>query len=218
MRILIVEDDRDIAKQLSAFLTQAGFLPYVATTGEEGHYQGDVGNFELVLLDIGLPDRDGFSVLEEWRKDGRNMPVIIVSARSHKMEKIRGLKAGADDYITKPYDLEELAARIHANIRRHKGQAGAEQRAGDVVFDGFGGKVTVDGVAANLTRIEFRILQCLFMKQGKTLSATAISEHAYEDFDHDSSIIARHISNIRKKLGAGIIVTDSNRGYYVPQE
>jgi two-component system OmpR family response regulator len=218
MRILIVEDDKDIAKQLSAFLTQGGFLPHVAHTGEEGHYQGDVGNFDLVLLDIGLPDRDGFSVLEEWRRDGRNMPVIIVSARSHKMEKIRGLKAGADDYITKPYDLEELAARIHANIRRHNGLAGAEQRAGNVVFDGFGGKVMVNGVPAVLTRIEFRILHCLFMNQGKTLGASAISEHAYEDADHDSSIVARHISNIRKKLGAGIIRTDSNRGYYVPKE
>lgn len=218
MRILIVEDDRDIAKQLSAFLTQAGFLPHVAMTAEEGHYQGDVGNFDLVLLDIGLPDRDGFSVLEEWRRDGRNMPVIIVSARSHKMEKIRGLKAGADDYITKPYDLEELAARIHANIRRHKGQVSSEQRVGSVVFDAAGGTVTLGGNPVTLTRIEFRILHCLFMSRGKTLSATAIADHAYEDADHDSSIVARHISNIRKKLGADIIATDSNRGYCIAKE
>ncbi|HYD17036.1 MAG TPA: response regulator transcription factor [Patescibacteria group bacterium] len=217
MRVLIVEDDRDIAKQLAAHLGEAGFLTHVAHTAEEGHYQGDVESFDLVLLDIGLPDRDGFSVLEDWRKAGRNMPVVIVTARSHKMETIRGLKAGADDYVTKPYDLDELVARIHANIRRHKGAASAVLTSGDVTFDSFSGKVTAGGAAVKLTRIEYLILQYLFLNQGKTKSATDISEHAYADFDHDSSIVARHISNIRKKLGPEIIRTDSNRGYLVPE-
>lgn len=218
MRILIIEDDIDIAKQLESHLGQCGFITHVEHSGAEGHYQGDVESYDLVLLDIGLPDRDGFSVLEQWRKDGRTMPVIIVTARTHKMETIRGLKAGADDYIYKAYDLDELVARIHTNIRRHKGQLGAELRSGNVTFDSFAGKVLVNGSAVKLTRIEFLILQYLFINQGKTLSATDISEHAYEDFDHDSSIIARHISNIRKKLGQDIIHTDSNRGYCVRKE
>lgn len=218
MRILIIEDDADIAKQLSGHLEQCGFLTHVEHSGEEGHYQGDVENYDLVLLDIGLPDRDGFSILEQWRKDGRTMPVVILTARTHKMETIRGLKAGADDYIYKPYDLEELVARIQANIRRHKGQLDAVMSAGNVVFDSFAGKISVNGSYVKLTRIEFLILQYLFMNQGKTLGATDIAEHAYEDADHDSSIVARHISNIRKKLGQDIIRTDSNRGYCVPKE
>jgi two-component system, OmpR family, response regulator len=218
MRILIIEDDKDIAKQLSSYLEQSGFLTHVEHGGEEGHYQGDVESYDLVLLDLGLPDRDGFSILEQWRKDGRTMPVIIVTARTHKMETVRGLKAGADDYIYKPYDLEELAARIHANIRRHKGQTSAVLRSGNVIFDSFAGKVSVNGNFIKFTRIEFLILQYLFMNQGKTLSASDIAQHAYEDFDHDSSIIARHISNIRKKLGQDIIDTDSNRGYSVRKD
>jgi two-component system OmpR family response regulator len=218
MRILIVEDDRDIAKQLSGHLEQCGFVMHVEHTGEEGHYQGDVEAFDLVLLDIGLPDRDGFSILEQWRAGGRTMPVIIVTARTRKMDTIRGLKAGADDYIHKPYDLEEVVARIQANIRRHKGQLNGVMRSGDVVFDSFAGKVSVGGSYVKLTRIEFLILQYLFLNQGKTRGATDISEHAYDAFDHDSSIIARHISNIRKKAGADIIRTDSNRGYFVPSD
>lgn len=218
MRILIIEDDKDIANQLSSYLGQSGFLTHVEHSGEEGHYQGDVEDYDLVLLDIGLPDRDGFSILEQWRKDGRSMPVIIVTARTHKMETIRGLKAGADDYVYKPYDLEELLARIQTNIRRHKGQLNAVLRSGNVVFDGGSGKVSVNENFIKLTRIEFLVLQYLFLNQGKTLSASDIAQHAYEDPDHDSSIIARHISNIRKKLGQDIIHTDSNRGYSVRKD
>jgi len=218
MRILIVEDDRDIARQLSDHLAQCGFIAHVEHTGEEGHYQGDVEAYDLVLLDIGLPDRDGFSILEQWRASGRTMPVIIVTARTRKMDTVRGLKAGADDYIHKPYDLEEVVARIQANIRRHKGQLNPVMRSGDVLFDSCAGKVSVAGSFVKLTRIEFLIVQYLFLNQGKTRSATDIAEHAYDALDHDSSIVARHISNIRKKIGPDIIRTDSNRGYCVPSD
>jgi two-component system OmpR family response regulator len=218
MRILIIEDDADLAKQLSCHLEQSGFITHVEHSGEEGHYQGDTGAYDLVLLDIGLPDLDGFQILERWRRDGRDMPVVIVTARTHKMETIRGLNAGADDYVNKPYDMEEVTARIHANIRRHKGRLTNVMKCRGVVFDNLTGKVFVDRSHVSLTRIEFRILQYLFMNQGKTVSMTELSEHAYEDFDRDSGVIARHISNIRKKIGDGVVVTDSNRGYSVPKD
>jgi two-component system OmpR family response regulator len=218
MRILIVEDDRDIARQLRGHLEQCGYIAHVEHSGEEGHFQGDTEEFDLVLLDLGLPDLDGFEILERWRRSGRSMPVIILTARTHKMEVIRGLKAGADDYIVKPYDLEEVTARIHANIRRQKGQLASIVKCKNVTFDGFAGRVLVDGCYVKLTRTEFLILQYLFMNQGKIVSVTELSEHAYAEFDHDSSIIARHISNIRKKIGAHIISTDSNRGYCVPKD
>ncbi len=218
MKILVIEDDPDIARQLCSHLEQCGFVTQAEHSGEEGHYQGDTGNYDLVLLDIGLPDRDGFSILEQWRRDGRSMPVIILTARTQKIETIRGLRAGADDYINKPYDLEEVTARIHANIRRDKGQLANVMRHANVVFDNFSGRVAVDGRYVKLTRIEFLLLQYLFLKQGMTVSITELSDHAYADFDHDSNIIARHISNIRRKIGQDVIITDSNRGYRVPKD
>jgi len=218
MRVLIIEDDADIARHLSGHLEQAGFITHVEHRGEEGHYQGDTGSFDLVLLDIGLSDLDGFQILERWRRDGRTMPVIILTARTHKMETIRGLNAGADDYVNKPYHVEEVIARVHAHIRRHKGQLANVMRCQGVVFDNSAGKVTLAGESVALTRIEFLILQYLFLNQGKTISITELSEHAYRDFDRDSGVIARHVSNIRKKIGDGIIITDSNRGYRVPKD
>lgn len=218
MKVLIIEDDPDIARQLSSHLSECGFVAHVAMDGEEGHYQGEVEEYDAVLLDIGLPSMDGFTILERWRSAGRTMPVIILTARTHKMETIRGLEAGADDYIYKPFDLEELVARVRSNIRRHTGQLGQTVSCKNVLFDMRTGRISVNGVYVKLTRTEFRMLQYLFMYQGKLVSMTEISEHVYEDFDHDSAIIARHIANIRKKIGDGIILTESNRGYYVPKD
>jgi len=218
MRVLIIEDDPDIARQLSSHLSECGFVTHVSEDGEEGHYQGEIEDYDAVLLDIGLPSMDGFAILERWRHAGRTMPVIILTARTHKMETIRGLEAGADDYIYKPFDMEELVARVRSNIRRHTGQLGQTASYKNLLFDMRTGRISVDGAYVKLTRTEFRILQYLFMHQGKLVSMTELSEHVYEDFDHDSPIIARHIANIRKKIGDGIILTESNRGYYVPKD
>ena len=218
MKLLIIEDDRDIARQLSGFLEDQGFVVQLAFDGEEGHYLGAEEEYDAVLLDIGLPLLDGLSVLERWRAAGRTMPVIVLTARTSKMETIRGLEAGADDYIHKPFDLEEVLARVRTNIRRDKGQHEQVLTYQNVSFDGKSGKVFVDGSYVKLTRIEFLIVQYLFLNRGRFVSVTELSEHVYRDFDHDSSIIARHIANIRKKLGAEIILTESNRGYYVPQD
>lgn len=216
MKILIVEDQKDIAKQLADHLKESGFVVHVEHDGEEGHYQGDTGEFDLVLLDIGLPSMDGFSILEKWRKAGKTMPVIILTARNSKMETVRGLELGADDYITKPFDLTEVAARIRSTLRRMHGKMGTTIESGGVVFDINSGRITVNGALTRLTRTEFLMVQYLFMHQGKTVGVNELAEHTYGDFDNDSGIIARHIANIRKKIGADVIKTDSNRGYYVP--
>ena len=218
MRILIIEDSPDIARQLSGHLTQCGFITQLAGDGIEGHHLGEVEDYDAVLLDIGLPGMDGFSILERWRAAGRNMPGIILTARTNKIEIIRGLEAGADDYITKPFDLEEVAARLRTHIRRHKGRVGQPVQYKNVVLDARAGRVSVGGAYAKLTRTEFLMLQYLFMNQGKPVSATELSEHVYDDFDNDSGVIARHIANIRKKIGADIILTESNRGYIVPND
>lgn len=218
MKILIVEDDPDIARQLSTHLSECGYVTHIAADGEDGHFQGATETYDAVLLDIGLPTLDGFSILERWRAAGRAMPVIILTARTQKMETIRGLEAGADDYIAKPFDMEELTARLRTNIRRHKGQLNQQIACKSVVLDSRMARVTVAGVYVRLTRTEYRMVHYLFANQGRTVSVTELSEHVYEDFDHDSSVIARHIANIRKKVGDGIILTDSNRGYYVPHD
>ena len=218
MKVLIIEDDRDIARQLSTHLTEMGFITHVVHDGEEGLHYGLEEGYDAVLLDVGLPQMDGVTILERWREAGRTMPVIIVSARTRKMETIRGLEAGADDYIYKPFDMQELIARIQSNIRRHTGQLNHIIRYQNVVFDTRAERLYVDDLYVKLTRTEFRMARYLFMHQGRPVSVTELSEHVYEDFDHDSSIIARHIANIRKKIGEDIILTESNRGYYVPKE
>ncbi len=217
MKVLIVEDDPDISRQLSSHLEESGFITHISSDGEDGLFQGNEENFDAVLLDIGLPELDGFTVLEKWRQQGRTMPVIIVTARNHKMETIRGLEAGADDYINKPFDLDEVVARIRTNIRRHKGQLQQTATYKNATFDFNAGRLLVNDSFVKLTRTEFLMIQYLFFNQGRLISTTELSEHVYQDFDHDSSIIARHIANIRKKIGADIILTESNRGYYVPK-
>lgn len=217
MKLLIIEDDPDIASQLASFLEEHGFVVQLASDGEEGQFLGEEEEYDAVLLDVGLPQIDGISVLQRWRSIGKTMPVIILTARSSKLETIRGLEAGADDYIHKPFDLEEVLARLRSNIRRDKNQHEQSVTYKNVSFDGTRGKVFVDGSYVKLTRIEFLIVQYLFVNQGRLISVTELSEHVYRDFDHDSSIIARHIANIRKKIGAEIILTESNRGYYVPK-
>lgn len=216
MRILIVEDEQEIAQQLAEFLRSEGFAVRVEHDGEEALFAGETEEFDAILLDIGLPLMDGFTVLEKWRSMGKTMPVIILTARTSKMETVRGLEAGADDYIYKPFDLEEVAARIRSNIRRAHGQTTPQAKYKNVVFDIRSGRVSVDGKFVKLTRTEFLMVQYFFMNQGRPISINELTEHTYEDFDNDSGIIARHIANIRKKIGADIIQTETNRGYYVP--
>lgn len=217
MKILIVEDDKTIAQQLADYLSEAGFVVHIEHDGEIGHYEGETGEYDAIILDLGLPTIDGISILEKWRKSKIATPILILTARTSKQEVIRGLEQGADDYITKPFDLEEVAARVRSTIRRARGDGSAQASYQNVMYDMRSGRVFVDGVPAKLTRTEFLIVQYLFINQGKLIPLNELINHTYEDFDNDSSIIARHIANIRKKIGHDIIMTETNRGYYVPK-
>jgi two-component system OmpR family response regulator len=218
MKILIVEDDTKIASQLTSHLKESGFVVVCVHDGEDGLFEGEEGVYDAAVLDLGLPGMDGFTILEKWRKAGKTMPVLILTARDSKMDVVRGLEMGADDYITKPFDLDEVVARLRSAIRRAYGKTQSSLQYGNVVLDTKSGRVTVDKQFVKLTRIEFLMLHYLFMNQGRPISVNELVEHTYDDFENDSGIIARHIANIRKKVGASTILTEANRGYYVPLE
>lgn len=218
MKILIIEDNHDIATQISDYAKEQGFVPHIADNGEDGQFEGEEGGYAAIILDLGLPEIDGITILEHWRKQGITTPVIILTARHNKMDVVRGLDAGADDYMTKPFDLDELIARLRSNIRRHGSHLQNTLSYKDIELNIRSRRVLKAGHFVKLTKIEFLIMQLLFTRQGTPLSINDITEHVYEDFDHDSAIIPRHIANIRKKLGHDIIVTEANRGYYVPQD
>lgn len=218
MKVLIVEDNEEIAEQLKTHLKASGFVVQCEHDGESGYFEGREGSFDGILLDVGLPGMDGISVLEKWREDGVTTPVVIITARDSKVDIIRGLESGADDYVTKPFDLDEVVARLRSNIKRETGKTSSTIKAGNVVLDTKAGRVLKDGVHVKLTRIEYLMVQYLFMNQGRPVSINELTEHTYEDFDNDSGIIPRHIANIRKKLGSEVILTEANRGYYVPED
>jgi two-component system OmpR family response regulator len=214
MRILVVEDDPDLARQLKTALTGAGYAVDVAPDGEEGHFLGDTEPYDAVILDLGLPKIDGVTVLNRWRRAGRSMPVLILTARDRWSEKVAGFDAGADDYVGKPFQMEEVLARIRALIRRAAGHAKAELECGALRINSGTGRVTVDGVPIKLTAQEFRMLDYLMHHQGKIVSRTELVEHIYEqDFDRESNTIEVFVGRLRKKLGANYITTVRGLGY-----
>ena len=214
MRLLVVEDDPDLNRLLVNALKEAGYVVYTARDGEEGHYLGDTEPYDAVILDLGLPGMDGVTVLQKWRKDGRAMPVLILTARDRWSDKVAGFDAGADDYVTKPFYTEEVLARIRALLRRAAGHASSELECGPVRIDTRAAKVTVDGAVVKLTSLEYRLLAYLMHHQGKVVSRTELVEHLYDqDFDRDSNTIEVFIGRLRKKLDAGLIQTVRGLGY-----
>lgn len=214
MRILVVEDEPTLALQLAGALTGAGYAVDVAANGQEGHYLGEIETFDAVVLDLGLPLMDGISVLQKWRQAGRSMPVLILTARDNWHEKVAGIDAGADDYLTKPFHMEELLARLRALLRRAAGHASPDLHCGNVVLDTRNTRVTVDGRALTLTSHEFRVLSFLMHHQDQVISRATLTEHIYaQDFDRDSNTIEVFIGRLRKKLPAGLIVTVRGLGY-----
>ncbi|AVR90241.1 response regulator transcription factor [Thauera aromatica] len=214
MRILVVEDEPTLAAQLRQALTAAGYAVDLAHDGREACFLGEVEAFDAVVLDLGLPLMDGLSVLKRWRGGGRTMPVLILTARGDWHEKVAGIDAGADDYLTKPFHMEELLARVRALIRRAAGQASAELVCGAVVLDTRGGRVTVDGQALALTSHEFRVLSYLMHHAGEVVSRTDLTEHIYaQDYDRDSNTIEVFVARLRKKLPPGLIETVRGLGY-----
>ncbi len=214
MRLLIVEDEPTLGTQLKNTLEGAGYAVDLATDGEDGHYLGQTENYDAVILDLGLPVMDGLTVLDKWRKEGKTFPVLVLTARDSWSDKVAGLDSGADDYLAKPFQTEELIARLRALIRRAAGNASAEMIAGDVRLDTRSGRVTLAGEPVKLTAQEYKLLSYLLHHKGKVVSRTELIEHIYDqDFDRDSNTIEVFVTRIRKKLGAEVITTIRGLGY-----
>ena len=221
MRVLVVEDDLDVARQVANTLRQARFVVDLVHDGKEGLFHGDAEPYDAVILDLGLPQLDGLSVLRQWRQAGRDMPVLILTARDTWREKVMGLRAGADDYLAKPFELEEMLARIEALIRRSSGRSNPVLECGQLVLDVGSGRLTVAGRPVELTALEFRTLAHLMRQQGQVVSKTELTEHLYDqEFDRDSNVIEVLINRLRKKLGAELIRTRRGLGYQLikPEE
>ena len=214
MRLLIVEDEPNLGKQLRNALEGAGYAVDLATDGEEGLFLGQTEQYDAIILDLGLPEIDGLTVLDRWRKEGKATPVLVLTARDSWSDKVAGLDAGADDYVAKPFQTEELIARLRALIRRASGNASSELTAGDVRLDTRSGKVTKAGEPVKLTAQEYKLLSYLLHHKGKVVSRTELIDHIYDqDFDRDSNTIEVFVTRIRKKLGADTITTIRGLGY-----
>ncbi len=216
MRVLVVEDDPDLNRQLAEALKEAGYAVDTAPDGEEGHFLGDTEPYDAVILDIGLPIMDGISVLEKWRRDGRRMPVLLLTARDRWSDKVSGIDAGADDYVAKPFHVEEVLARVRALVRRAAGHAANEIECGPLRLDIKSGRVTVDGNPIKLTSHEFRVLEYLMHHRDRVVSRTELTEHLYDqDFDRDSNTIEVFVGRLRKKVPGDLIETVRGLGYRI---
>ncbi len=214
MRLLVVEDDPDLNRQLVGALEEAGYVVDSAKDGEEGHFLGDTEPYDAVVLDLGLPEMDGVTVLEKWRRDGKTMPVLILTARDRWSDKVAGFDAGADDYVAKPFYMEEVLARLRALLRRATGHATSELECGPVRVDTRSSRVTVNGRAIKLTSLEYRLLAYMMHHQGRVISRTELVEHLYDqDFDRDSNTIEVFVGRLRRKLGKDVIETVRGLGY-----
>ena len=216
MRLLVVEDDRNLNRQIVAALEHAGYAVDKAYDGEEGQFLGETEPYDSIILDLGLPKVDGVSVLTAWRKAGIKTPVLILTARDRWSDKVQGFDAGADDYVTKPFHMEELLAHVRALLRRAAGHATSEIACGPVRLDTRAGRVIVDGNPVKLTSHEYRLLAYLMHHAGRIVSRGELTEHLYDqDFDRDSNTIEVFIGRLRKKLGLDLIQTVRGLGYLI---
>ncbi|MCC6869927.1 MAG: response regulator transcription factor [Burkholderiales bacterium] len=220
MRVLVVEDDPTLLVQLGAALGNAGYAVDEAADGRDGLHLGLTEPYDAIVLDLGLPVLDGLTVLQRWRQQGRTTPVLILTARDGWHEKVAGIDAGADDYLTKPFHTEELLARLRALVRRSHGLASPLLRCGDVTLDTRAGTVTLAGATVSLTAHEYRLLAYLMHRAGQVVSRSELVEHLYaQDFDRDSNTIEVFVGRLRRKLGAERIETVRGLGYrLVPPE
>lgn len=215
MRLLLIEDDSLLAERLRHQLTSQGYAVDWADNGVDGEYMGDQGTYDIVVLDLGLPQRPGLDVLQNWRQNGNSVPVIVLTARDTWHERVDGFKSGADDYLGKPFHVEELTERIRALIRRSHDVVGSNVECGGLILDEDTQQViTQDKRTLELTGTEFRLLRYFMLHPGKVLSKTRLIEHVYEqDFDRDSNLIEVYVSRLREKLGKDSIQTRRGQGY-----
>jgi len=216
MRVLVVEDEARLAGQLTTALGEAGYAVDHAADGARGEFLGSTETYDAVILDLGLPGVDGLTVLRHWRDAGRAMPVLVLTARDSWHEKVQGIDGGADDYVAKPFEMEEVLARLRGLIRRASGQTSAVITCGPVALDTRRSRVTVDGAPVKLTSHEFRVLSYLMHHRGRVVSQSELTEHIYaRDADRDSNTVEVFIGRLRKKLGASFIATVRSLGYRI---
>jgi len=214
VRVLVAEDESSLAKQLTAALRRAGYAVDHASDGERADLLGHDESYDAIVLDLGLPKLDGLTLLRRWREAGKAMPVLVLTARGSWHEKVQGIDGGADDYMAKPFRMEELLARLRALIRRSSGQTNPELHCGSVTLDPRSGKVALDGVEVKLTSHEFRVLSYLMHHGQRVVSQTELTEHIYsQDFDRESNTVEVFIARLRRKLGASVIETVRSLGY-----
>ena len=218
MRILLVEDDIRLVESLGGQLRDEGFAVDISTDGVEGLYVGEEFPIDLAIIDLGLPELSGLEVIRRLRQRGKEFPILVLTARSDWQDKVEGLEAGADDYVTKPFRFEELMARIHALMRRTGGHAQPKVTLGPITVDLSAQRVFLNGAELELTSYEFKVLNYLLMHPGEVVTKTDLSEHIYEeDADRDSNVIEVFIGRLRRKLDPdGVlnpIETLRGRGY-----
>jgi two-component system OmpR family response regulator len=214
MRVLVVEDDKNLREQLAAALGDAGYSVDTADNGEDGQFLGETEPYDLAILDLGLPKIDGLSVLKSWRKDGRTMPVLILSARDRWSEKVEGLDLGANDYVTKPFHMGELLARVRANVRRQTDHTSSVLEVGELRLNAATGQVTVAGAPVKLTAYQYKVLDYLMHHAGRIVSRTELTEKIYsQDHERDSNTIEVFIGILRRKIGSNRILTEKGLGY-----
>lgn len=214
MRILIVEDEPRLAKRVATALSAAGYVVDQADDGEKADFMADTEGYDAIVLDLGLPKIDGLTLLRRWRERGLEAPVLILTARGAWHEKVQGIDGGADDYVSKPFQMEELLARLRALIRRSGGQARPALQSGAIVLDPRSTRVTCNGETVKVTGHEFRVLSYLMHQRGRVVSQGELTEHIYaQDFDRDSNTVEVFIARLRRKLGASSIETVRGLGY-----
>ncbi len=218
MRALAVEDDTRIAADLKGALTGAGFRVEVTDDGEDAWFLGDTEDYDLVVLDLGLPGLDGLAVLKRWRANGRTMPVLVLTARGTWQERVEGIEAGADDYLPKPFRMEELVARARALVRRAGGNAAALQEVGGLSIDTNRMSVALRGLPVSVTALEYRLLAYLMQYSDRPVPPTELLDHLYGNDDaREANALEAVIARLRRKLGRGVIGTRRGFGYYLVQ-
>lgn len=216
MRVLIVEDEADIASDVATHLGAAGFTVQLCGNGEAAWFLGSTEDFDAVVLDLNLPKLDGLSILRKWRLEGRDMPVIALTARDSWTEKVDGINSGADDYLTKPFLMEELVARVRAIVRRAHGHSSSVMKSGSLVLDTSQMRVTANGRMVHLTPLEYRLVSYLIHNRARVVPATELREHVYGDDDsREANAIEALVSRLRRKIGPDVVETRRGHGYKI---
>ena len=214
MRVLVAEDDDRIAETLTLSLGKAGFGVERERDGEVAWFRGDTESYDAIVLDLGLPQMDGLTILKRWRSAGRLTPVLILTARGQWEERVDGIEAGADDYVVKPFHVQEIVARLRALVRRANGHASSRIAFGKYLLDLRTREVSADGVPMDLTPQEFKLVSYLVHRRGQVVSQLEITEHIYnQDYERDSNAVEVLVARVRKRLGADVVKTRRGFGY-----